>query len=481
MSELTSVKVDSGPRSSIRESLLSPVDIDFLVYFRVIFGGVMLYWVVKYCVDDLVTAYYVAPRFHFHYFGFAWVHPWADPWMHRHFYALGLFAVLMILGCCYRLSSLLFALGFTYVFLIDKCLYQNHYYLVCLVAWLMTLLPAHRAFSLDALLRPKSRQQRVPSWILWLLRFQVGLPYFFGGIAKLNPDWLAGEPMRTMLAERATFPVVGSFFTEEWCVQLFVWGGLLFDLFVVPALLWARTRRLAFAVAVCFHLMNAWLFTIGIFPWFMILATVIYFPPGSLRKRFRQAPLQTIEPADMPTGQYRFRGKLIACVLSVYVIVQLVMPLRHFVQAGNPSWTEEGHYFAWHMLLRGKKSAVRYYARDPNTGRTGTIDLRDYVTPFQLSRCSRDPRMLHELAQFIAADLRKLGFANVEIRVLALVSMNGRKPQLMIDPNVDLADEPITWKQPHWIVPLREPLRDVPWDAPLSEWERLLAPPKPAD
>jgi hypothetical protein len=80
--------------------------------------------------------------------------------------------------------------------------------------------------------------------------------------------------------------------------------------------------------------------------------------------------------------------------------------------------------------------------------------------------------MVHEMSQIIAADLSSLGFRDVQVRVLALVSMNGRKPQLMIDPTVDLAAEPRRWERPRWIVPLTEPLRDRPWDVPLEAWER---------
>jgi hypothetical protein len=164
--------------------------------------------------------------------------------------------------------------------------------------------------------------------------------------------------------------------------------------------------------------------------------------------------------------------KLLAVLLGTYVALQIAIPLRHYLQDGNPSWTEEGHYFAWHMLLRGKYPAVRFYATEPRTGRTGAVDLRRYVTPHQMRRFARDPRMIHEMSQIIAADLRSLGFRDVQVRVLALVSMNGRKPQLMIDPTVDLAAEPRHWKRPGWIVPLTEPLRERPWDVPLEEWER---------
>ena len=73
-------------------------------------------------------------------------------------------------------------------------------------------------------------------------------------------------------------------------VYLFSYGGLLLDLFAVPLLLWPRTRNLTYAVTLGFHLMNAQLFNIGMFPWFMICATLLFFPPDWPR-RVRPPPV----------------------------------------------------------------------------------------------------------------------------------------------------------------------------------------------
>ena len=111
---------------------------------------------------------------------------------------------------------------------------------------------------------------------------------------------------------------------------------------------------------------------------------------------------------------------------------------------------------------------------DPKTGRSGTIDLRNYVTQRQLAVVGRDPRMIHQLTLFIADDLKKKGYGDVEIRALALASLNGRKPQPMIDPTVDLSKEPRNLQYPSWIVELHEPYRHDAWDYPLEEWEQHL-------
>src|SRR5262249_32657684 len=160
---------------------------------------------------------------------------------------------------------------------LEKVLYLNHFYLGCLLAFLMIFVPAHKNYSLDAWRTPSRRTSTIPAWPIWLLRFQVGVPYFFGGIAKLNSDWLRGEPLRLWLTAKRVFPILGPFFTPGGAVCLMPYGPLLFALSVVFFPLNRRTRVFAYIATLLFHFLNARLFAIGIFPWMMIAATAIFF------------------------------------------------------------------------------------------------------------------------------------------------------------------------------------------------------------
>jgi hypothetical protein len=82
--------------------------------------------------------------------------------------------------------------------------------------------------------------------------------------------------------------------------------------------------------------------------------------------------------------------------------------------------------------------------------------------------------MIYQLCQFIRQDLATRGYSDVEIRALSLVSLNGRKPQLLIDPSVDLAAAARPGLGCPWIMPLIEPLRAEAWNVPLEEWEHHL-------
>ncbi|TDU70901.1 vitamin K-dependent gamma-carboxylase-like protein [Prosthecobacter fusiformis] len=462
----TSVPSSSPWSQRLHAFLFSPVHIAWLVIFRIAFGGIMLWEVWRYFAMDRIRRYYIEPHFHFTYYGFEWVKPWEGDGMYHHFYALGALSICILFGLYYRLATTLFFLGFTYVFLLDQTQHLNHFYLVSLISFLLIFVPAHRAFSLDAWRMPKLHTTTVPGWSLWLLRAQIGLVYFFGGIAKMGPDWLAGEPMRSWLAARMDFPVIGPYFQDERVVAGFVYGGLLLDLLVVPALLWKRTRIWAFLAAVAFHLLNARLFSIGIFPWFMLCATLIFFP-ADLPRRIWQSVLGKKSPASSPllsmtTSPWTRSQHVTAVLLAAYFLVQILMPLRHWLYPGNVDWTEEGHRFSWHMKLRSKDAQATFLVTDLRNGHITEVYPGEYLTERQCGKMANRPDMILQFAHYLAEQLKRQDYEKVEVRAHIMASLNGRKPQLLVDPTVDLSREPRNLAPARWIMPLTEPLKRQP-------------------
>lgn len=438
----------------LADRLQQPVDLAPLVYFRVLFGAIMLWEVYRYFSHRWIARYFIRPAFHPNYFGFEWVTPLPGTGMYLVFAALGVLAVCILLGLAYRWAAPLFFIGFTYVFLLDATRYLNHFYLIVLVSFLLALLPAHRAFSLDALRHPAIRAELMPAWMLGLLRLQIGIPYFFGGIAKLSSDWLHGEPMRAWLAARTDFPVIGRLFTHEAVVYAFAWGGMLLDLLVVPLLLWRRTRLLAVLLIASFHLLNAQLFSIGIFPWMMLAATLVFFPPGVARRALAAFGYRRVlgpvarSVADWP--------RWALALVAAYVVLQLLLPLRHLLYPGNSNWTEEGHRFSWHMKLRDKEGQVAFMVRAADGA--WDVDLRKYLRSHQRGKLVNGPDLILQVAHHIARDFRRQGHQDVKVYARAMASLNGREPQLLVDPNVDLAAESRSLLPSRWILPLRTAL-----------------------
>lgn len=444
--------------SRLYDKLFRPVDGAFLAYFRIAFGLIMLWEVVRYFDHGWIARYWIDPVVNFPYYGFGWLRPLPGVGMYLLFAALGVLAILITLGRWYRPSIILFFLGFTYSFLLEQARYLNHFYLIILISFIMIWLPANRVYSLDARRGAVPPADHVPAWTLWLLRFQLGVVYFFAGLAKLNGDWLHGEPMRQWMAARMEFPLIGRFFTEEWMVMGFSYGGMLLDVLVAPLLLWPVTRPFAFAAAVLFHLMNAELFSIGIFPWFMIAATAVFFPPDWPRRVLGWLGCRCARDVNPDRAHTSQRKPLIAALLALFVAAQLLLPLRYTLYAGVPSWTEEGHRYAWRMKLRSKSGSAVFHITDKQSGATRTVDPGDYLPRWQKNKVVVHPHMIWQFARFLAEEERQRGASDVAVTVEAMVSLNGRSRQLLIDPDADLLAQTFSLRPSPWIVPLETPL-----------------------
>jgi hypothetical protein len=447
----------SGDQTALWSRLFAPAVIAPLVYFRIAFGIILMWEVWRYFNYGWVQRYYMEPSYFFTYLGFDWVRPWPGDGMLIHFVALAVLAAMIALGLFYRLSTILFFLGFTYVFLLDQTQYLNHFYLVSLLSLLLIFVPANRALALDSLRRPATRSQTVPAWTVWLLRFQIGVPYFFGGIAKINPDWLRGSPMYFWIADHTDFPLIGAWMGERWMGNLFSYGGLFFDLLVSPCLLWRRTRTPALIVMTLFHLTNYYLFNIGIFPWMMMVATWILFAPDWLTRtrlwRFGGVPAGEADSPVVSFPQKRF----VVVLLAIYVAFQVLFPLRHWLYPGYVSWTEEGHNFSWHMKLRGKGGEIDFYVVDHASGERDLIDLYLYLNDRQIDKMSTQPDMILLLAHAIYEDFYADGRTNFGVYVDSLAALNDHQWQTLIDPTVDLARQPRNIWYNGWVVPFTAP------------------------
>ena len=428
------------------------IDNTFLVYFRIAFGLILAWGMMKYFHQDLIWTCFQEPRLLFPYRGFDFVKPLPGYGMHVLFLTIATSAICIALGFRYRLAATVFFVSFTYMFLLDQSWYLNHYYLICLIGFLLLFIPAQQAFSIDALRSKEIRSDTTPRWVLWLLRLQIGIPYFFGGLAKLNPDWLTGEPMRTWLAAKTDFWLIGQFFQEEWCVYAFSYGGLLYDLLIIPALLWKRTRIPALIFSVMFHVGNHFLFVIDIFPWLMLAATFLLFPPFELsRLRFWKTTTHIeSESRTEPESRTIFRlpafGKW---MLYGFLTVQLLLPLRHFLYPGDVAYSREGHCFSWRMKLNIRKFDLKLFVHHAD-GRIDPVNTYDWITLAQ-KKGFRNLDQIQQLARAIAKHHEAIDEQPVQVTGTAVVTVNHREPFDLIRDDVDLSRTPRTLLPATWI------------------------------
>jgi len=221
---------------------------------------------------------------------------------------------------------------------------------------------------------------------------------------------------------------------------------------VIPALWYKPTRKAAFVVSIFFHLFNSIVFQIGIFPYMMLITSVLYFDEALIRKIFFRNRI-----SEPPTGYSLPNGRkksTLFMVLSVFFVLQFLLPLRPHFYPGSSHWTEEGHRLSWHMMLRSKSGIVTFSAKDETTGLNERI-FPERVMPAKMARTmGTRPDMIWQYAQRLQREFSLKGHPNVQIFVKSSVSLNGRPYQPMIDPSVDLAAEPWSHFESHqWILP----------------------------
>ncbi len=433
--------------------LNAPRDVAALVAFRVGFGLLVATSAVRFLAYGWVDTLFVRPTFHFHYWGFGWVPALGAPWIHLAFGALAVAGLLVALGLWYRAAVAAVFVLFTYLQLVDVSNYLNHYYLVSLLAGLLLVIPAHAALSVDAWRRPGLRRSTLPAWCTDLLRVQVAVVYVSAGLAKVGEDWLIhAQPLGIWLSARTSLPWIGPLLQERAAAYLASWGGFLFDTTVVAFLTWRRSRALAYAAVLVFHVATALLFPIGMFPVIMILAATVFFDPSWPRRFLRRAPPASGE-APVPPSARAWPRRLALAAGAAYVLVQVALPLRAHLYGGDVRWHEQGMRFSWRVMSREKNGSVTFRVKNPSTGREWELSAHGYLTALQEREMSVQPDLILQLAHRIAGDFERAGKGPVEVRVDALASLNGRPAALLVDPTVDLARESDGLRPKRWILP----------------------------
>lgn len=451
----------------IGRALFAPRDFAALAVFRILFGTMMAAGLVRYAAHGWIELVLVKPTFFFKYELFPWTVVWDRPWLYLHFFITAVAAVCVALGLWYRAAIITFFVGFTYLQLLDVTLYLNHYYLVVLLSGMMVFLPLNVGWSLDA---RRSREDHptatLPAWMTYLLRFQVVIVYFYAALAKAQPDWLLyAQPMNLWMRARTETPVIGPLLGELWVAYALSWIGFIYDLTIWAFLLWRRTRIWAYAVVLAFHGMTAVFFEIGMFPIIMTAATTLFFDPdwprriasaNAKRAKNGGAAANIAAPDPRAPGPRAWtRSRIVgATIVAGYLAFQALFPLRHYLYPGDVLWDEQGMRYAWKVMVREKNGAITYYVTQRATGRVYEVSPLDYLTWRQLSDMSGQPDLIVQLGKHIAWDFGRRGFGEVEVRVEAWVSLNGRRPALLINPDVDISRVALGWQPADWIRPM---------------------------
>ena len=438
--------------------LTSQTSIAPLVVFRIIFGLMMFVSTLRFWSNGWIDALYVKPIHFFNYYGFEWVKPLSELGMYMVFLLLLVASLGIALGFFYRLASLLYFLLFTYVELIDVTNYLNHYYFISLIAFLLCILPANRSFSIDARRNPSLQLYTIPKIYILILKFQIGVVYFFAGIAKINYDWLfQAMPMSIWLQAKAHWPLIGNLFTEKWVAYSTSWIACVFDLLVVFCLLSKRFRVPAYFILVVFHVITGIMFPIGMFPWIMILVTLLFFPPEFHQNIINliQSKLKIKKAPQIIVNSLLLHGskkKVLLSFFLLYVSFQILFPFRYLCYPEKLFWTEQGYRFSWRVMLIEKAGSATFFVTDSSTGKRGEVDNSQFLTPTQEKMMATQPDLILQYAHILKQEVESRGLINPIINAEVYVTLNGSKSKLFIDPDVNLVELKDGWQPKNWIL-----------------------------
>jgi hypothetical protein len=440
--------------------LQNPVKAAPLAVFRILFGCLIIFSTLRFVSQGWVEKYYIEPDFHFKYYGFEFVTAFGQ-------YTYILFAITLLaaigitIGYKYRIATILFFLSFTYIELIDKTYYLNHYYFVSIIGFLLIFLPANCYFSLDAHRNPKIAFSKIPRYTILVIQFMLVIVYFYAGLAKINSDWLfKAMPLQIWLPSRYYLPVIGDFFQKEWMHYAMSWFGMLYDLSIPFLLLFKRTRVFGFVLVVIFHVLTRVLFPIGIFPYVMICATLIFFDAAFhekiiefLRRIFK---IKFIENNTTLNWIPTTKNKLLASLFITFFAFQLVFPFRYMLYTDELFWTEEGYRYSWRVMLTEKGGSVQYKIVNPETGNWFYADQNKFLSDYQQKQLRTQADFILEFAHFLEYYYKEKGIENPEIYADSFIALNGRLSQRFVDPTVDLTKVNESLRHKEWLLPFND-------------------------
>ncbi len=430
------------------------IDNSSLVVFRIFFGIIFFAEAVGALALKWVDRNFVDTATNFTFIGFEWLLYLHNEIMYVVFGLMALASIGVMLGYKYRFSIIALTILWSLVYFGQKTSYNNHYYLMWLIGLIMCFLPANAYASIDAKQNPSIKKNYMPQWVRLVFIIQISCVYFYATIAKFYPDWLDGTVTRNMFMGMSNMPDFIRNLFQKTEFQLFIaYMGIAFDGLIVPALLWKRTRWFAIIASLIFHIFNSITLQIGVFPYFALSFCVFFFPPDQIRNFFFRKKEKEVFNQETTDDAL----KIFRCFFIPYLIIQILLPIRHWFIKGDVLWTDEGHRLSWRMMLRSRSGEVTFKVIDKKTNERLTFNNTELLNDKQRSRLNT-PDVIWQMAHKIKDHFKNQG---KEVEVYAMqsnVSINMRSGNRLIDPNVDLAAEEWShFKHHDWVLDEKHP------------------------
>ncbi|WP_411823127.1 HTTM domain-containing protein [Leptospira sp. 'Mane'] len=399
-----------------------------LIHLRMIYGLLGIVLVTRYLYNGWIEEYFLLPKMFFpHLFP---IDPLPNPWPYLHAGILLLLSVLICLGINTRWVLLIFLPFFFAFHFFDRTIFLNHYYLFLLFGCLLLLSPLIKKNGTVSFL-----------WIL-IFRVQILIPYFFGGIAKINSEWLfEGRPLHIWFSRFEDVPILGSYLALKETAILVSWLACIFDLTIPFFLALPATRNIAYIFAVGFHFLTGLFFPIGIFPWMMPLLGLVLFSPETHKKIaehiYHIFPIFSRQEKHHKIKTF-FMERTSILLCGFLFCFEIFLANRHWFYPGNLFWTEEGFRFSWNIMVVEKAGYAEFWMQTKEE--RIPIQLQDHLTEYQIRMMTYQPDMIEQFAHYLKSRYIQNNSDAQEVQIYAdvFVSINGKSPRRLVKKNYDL-------------------------------------------
>lgn len=407
------------------------IDNSPLILFRILFGFLVAAESFGAILTGWVKRVFIDTQFTFTFIGFEWLEILHGNVMYGYFCAMGIFGIMIMLGARYRIAIISFTILWAGVYLAQKTAYNNHYYLLMVISFYMCFVPANRYKSLDVKWNPQLKSLAMPKWVSLLFIIQISMVYIYAAIAKFYPDWLDGTFTKNLLIGSTNIPFFKNLFSKEWFYLFIAYSGILFDLLIVPFLLFKKTRTIAFIASLIFHIFNSIVLQIGIFPFFALGFILFFYEPETIRKIFFKRKESFVSDSFDESHK-----KIVQMILIPILVIQLILPIRHHFIKGDVLVTEEGHRLSWRMMLRQKSGYIQFTIVDKDTKKRSNYFYNKNLTYKQVNALSTKPDFIWQYCQRIKKEYKG---KNISIFIDCKNSINHKPYQTLIDPKVDFS------------------------------------------
>jgi len=357
-----------------------------------------------------------------HYPNLSFIEAYSIPFIYTLKYISIFSALLLALGILSRISALLFALSFGYLFLIDMSWYNNHYYLWCLMAFMFAIVDTNHSISIIDVIKGDSEME-ISDTAIQSFKWLISIVYLYAALVKINPDWLQGYPATIWFENR-------NYARPNLFGLIISYTGLFYDL-LMPIMLWYFARKWWIIIPYfLFHFINSFMFNIGMFPFIMMVAWLL----------FSVKNLKPFSKFKFESAKQIFAYKYINSILFVFFVFHVVFPLRYWMYDGRTSWHRQGYYFSWRMMLDNYHlHDFRFKVVLPSMKNEYAIDFDRIMTYRQFENIYNDSYALWYVAQVLAKDAKqKYKEQNPQVYCTSIISLNQHLPKALLDSTKNL-------------------------------------------